>query len=286
MTQRTLEGRIAVVTGATSGIGRATALALARMGAHVVIVSRSPQKCAETAAQIAQAGGSATPIAADLSSQRGVRSVAEQIRARFPRVDVLVNNAGAIFGERRLSEDGIEMTWALNHLSYFLLTHLLLDALKAAPTARIVNVSSDAHFAVRRIPFDDLNFERQPYRAFSAYSLSKLANVMFTYALARRLEGTHITVNALHPGAVATNFGRELGGWWGWVFRVLVSRFALSPEQGAQTSIYLASAPEVAQQSGLYFDRCKPKRSSLLSYNRDAQERLWAISAEQVQLAG
>lgn len=286
MTQRTLEGRIAVVTGATSGIGRATALALARMGAHVVIVSRSPQKCAETAAQIAQAGGSATPIAADLSSQRGVRSVAEQIRARFPRVDVLVNNAGAIFGERRLSEDGIEMTWALNHLSYFLLTHLLLDALKAAPMARIVNVSSDAHFAVRRIPFDDLNFERQPYRAFSAYSLSKLANVMFTYALARRLEGTHITVNALHPGAVATNFGRELGGWWGWVFRVLVSRFALSPEQGAQTSIYLASAPEVAQQSGLYFDRCKPKRSSLLSYNRDAQERLWAISAEQVQLAG
>lgn len=286
MTQRTLEGRIAVVTGATSGIGRATALALARMGAHVVIVSRSPQKCAETAAQIAQAGGSATPIAADLSSQRGVRSVAEQIRARFPRVDVLVNNAGAIFGERRLSEDGIEMTWALNHLSYFLLTHLLLDALKAAPTARIVNVSSDAHFAVRRIPFDDLNFERQPYRAFSAYSLSKLANVMFTYALARRLEGTHITVNALHPGAVATNFGRELGGWWGWVFCVLVSRFALSPEQGAQTSIYLASAPEVAQQSGLYFDRCKPKRSSLLSYNRDAQERLWAISAKQVQLAG
>ncbi len=286
MTQRTLEGRIAVVTGATSGIGRATALALARMGAHVVIVSRSPQKCAETAAQIVQAGGSATPIAADLSSQRGVRSVAEQIRARFPRVDVLVNNAGAIFGERRLSEDGIEMTWALNHLSYFLLTHLLLDALKAAPTARIVNVSSDAHFAVRRIPFDDLNFERQPYRAFSAYSLSKLANVMFTYALARRLEGTHITVNALHPGAVATNFGRELGGWWGWVFRVLVSRFALSPEQGAQTSIYLASAPEVAQQSGLYFDRCKPKRSSPLSYNRDAQERLWAISAEQVQLAG
>lgn len=285
MNQKTLDGAIVVVTGATSGIGRATAEALAGKGAHVVIVSRDASRCAELAEHIARTGGVATFFAADLSNQREVRAAAEFICARFPRVDVLVNNAGAIFEKRLVSADGFEMTWALNHLSYFLLTHLLLEALKAAPAARIINVSSDAHFAVRHIPFDDLNFERRPYRAFGAYSLSKLANVMFTYALARRLEGTRVTANALHPGAVATNFGRNLGGLLGWAFRTLVARFALTPQQGAQTSIYLATTPEVARQSGLYFDRCRPKRSSPLSYDRDAQERLWAISAAQTGLA-
>lgn len=280
-----MKGRVVLVTGATSGIGLVTARELARMGARVIIASRSAVRCAQTAQQIAQATGNSEVLAmpTDLSSLRAVRALAERVRAEVGQLDVLVNNAGAIFGERKISADGFEMTWALNHLSYFLLTNLLLDLLSASPEGRVVNVSSDAHFAVRRADFSDINFERRRYGGFAAYCLSKLANVMFTYELARRLQGSTVTANALHPGAVATNFGRNNPGVLGLVFR-LFTCFALSPEQGAQTSIYLASSPAVAGVSGQYFDRCKPKRSSPISYDQSAQRQLWALSAAQVGL--
>ncbi|MBO9345042.1 MAG: SDR family oxidoreductase [Chloroflexi bacterium] len=278
-----MQGKVCVVTGATAGIGRVSARRLAEMGATVIIISRNPAKCDEVVAEIRQRTNNPAVEAmpADLSALGQVRAVAQRLLDRYPRIDVLLNNAGAVFTSRQVSPDGIEMTWALNHLSYFLLTHLLLDALKAAPAARVINVSSDAHL-MGRIYFDDVQFARRPYRGFAAYSQSKLANVMHAYALARRLQGTNITVNALHPGAVATNFGKNNSGLlWQLVFQ-LFGRFAISPEEGAKTSVYLASSPEVAGVSGKYFYRCKPKSSSPLSYDQQAQERLWALSMEMV----
>jgi NAD(P)-dependent dehydrogenase (short-subunit alcohol dehydrogenase family) len=189
---------------------------------------------------------------------------------------VLLNNAGAIFSSRQLSKDGIEMTWALNHLNYFLLTHLLLDALKAAPAGRVVNVSSGAH-QMGRINFDDLQGEKR-YSSWTAYGNSKLANVMFTYELARRLGGTQITTNVLHPGAVATGFGRNNGGVWNAALK-LIGRFSLSPADGAKTSIYLASSPDVAGVTGKYFDNSKAVSSSNASYDAAVQKRLWDVSA-------
>ena len=253
------------------------------MGATVIVISRNPAKCDEVVAEIRQRTNNPAVEAmpADLSALGQVRAVAQRLLDRYPRIDVLLNNAGAVFTSRQVSPDGIEMTWALNHLSYFLLTHLLLNALKAAPAARVINVSSDAHL-MGRIYFDDVQFARRPYRGFAAYSQSKLANVMHAYALARRLQGTNITVNALHPGAVATNFGKNNSGpLWQLVFQ-LFGRLAISPEEGAKTSVYLASSPEVAGVSAKYFYRCKPKSSSPLSYDQQAQERLWTLSMEMV----
>ena len=278
-----MQGKVCVVTGATAGIGRVSARRLAEMGATVIVISRNPAKCDEVVAEIRQRTNNPAVEAmpADLSALGQVRAVAQRLLDRYPRIDVLLNNAGAVFTSRQVSPDGIEMTWALNHLSYFLLTHLLLDALKAAPAARVINVSSDAHL-MGRIYFDDVQFARRPYRGFAAYSQSKLANVMHAYALARRLQGTNITVNALHPGAVATNFGKNNSGpLWQLVFQ-LFGRLAISPEEGAKTSVYLASSPEVAGVSAKYFYRCKPKSSSPLSYDQQAQERLWTLSMEMV----
>jgi len=280
-----MQGKVCVVTGATAGIGRVSAQRLAEMGATVVLISRNPAKCDEVVAEVRQRANNPAVEAmpADLSSLSQTRAVAQRLLDRYPRIDVLLNNAGAVFTSRQVSPDGIEMTWALNHLNYFLLTHLLLDALKAAPAARIINVSSDAHLT-GRIYFDDVQFVRRPYQGFAAYSQSKLANVMHAYALARRLQGTNITVNALHPGAVATNFGKNnTGPIWQLILK-LFGRFAIRPEEGAKTSVYLASSPEVAGVSGKYFYRCKPKRSSSASYDQQAQERLWVLSAEMVGL--
>ncbi len=279
-----LQGKICVVTGATAGIGRVSARRLAEMGATVVVVSRNPSKCEDVAAAIRHQTGNASVAAmpADLSSLQQVRALAQRFLDTYPRLDVLLNNAGAIFTSRQVSVDGIELTWALNHLSYFLLTHLLMDALAAAPAARVINVSSDAHL-MSTIHFADVQFERRRYSGFGAYSQSKLANIMHAYALARRLEGTPITVNALHPGAVATDFGKNNSGAWGKLFR-LFGRFTISPEEGAQTSVYLASSPEVARITGRYFYRCKPKPSSQASHDVQAQEKLWDLSAEMVSL--
>lgn len=272
-----LEGKHCVVTGGTAGIGLVTARRLAEMGATVVLVGRDAERGAAARALIAEAAGAdrAEFIRADLSDQGQVRRVAEAILGRHPRLDVLVNNAGGMFGRRRLSAEGLEMTFALNHLGYFLLTLLLLPALKAAAPARIVNVSSMAHRGVR-LDFDDLQAGRR-YSRMMAYRRSKLANLLFTRELARRLDPAEVTVNALHPGFVATELGTRHGFMPGllWKFSTL---FAIGEERGGDTPVYLASAPEAAGFRGEYFHRCRPVRPSAAALDDGAARRLWEES--------
>ena len=280
--QPNLSGKIVLVTGATDGIGLYTAEALAGMGATVILAGRNPQKTEQAARAISEKTENPTVdfLVADLSSQKEVRRLADEFRNRYDRLNVLVNNAGAMFIKRQLSVDGIEMTFALNHLAYFLLTLLLLDPITAGASARIINVSSGAHYG-GKLDFDDLQNERA-YNSWKAYSQSKLSNIYFTYELARRLEGKAITVNALHPGFVATNFGKSNGGVFRPIFG-LAHLGAISPIQGAQTSIYLASSPEVEGVTGKYFERKQALRSSEVSYDASAARRLWDAS---LQLTG
>jgi NAD(P)-dependent dehydrogenase (short-subunit alcohol dehydrogenase family) len=272
--------KICLVTGATLGIGKETAVGLARQGWRVVIVGRDEARTRETARLIASESGNSKVdfLVADLSSQAQVRRLAEQFKSKYSRLDVLINNAGAIFTRREASVDGIEKTWALNHLAEFLLTQLLLDRLEASAPARIVNVASSAHTS-GKIDFADLQGEKK-YSGLKAYSQSKLANIMFTYALARRLNGKGVTANCLHPGVVATGFGHNTPG----LVKTLVSLarpFLTTPQQGAATSIYLATSPDVAGVSGKYFAKSKPTASTPLSADVAAQERLWTISEQQ-----
>lgn len=278
--QVNLEGNVVLVTGATAGIGLETARALAQMGATVVGVGRSAERCAAAEAELRREAGAArvTYLRADLAARAEVRGLADEFWRRHRRLDVLVNNAGAYYARRQVSADGIELTWALNHLSYFLLTLGLLDILKASAPARIVNVSSGAHFG-GRIHFDDLEGRRR-YDGFAAYSQSKLANVLFTYELARRLAGAGVTVNALHPGFVATRFGHDNGGLMAAGMRLLQRLLARTPAQGAATSIYLASSPEVTGVTGKYFADEKEQASSPESYDAAAARRLWEVSEE------
>jgi retinol dehydrogenase-12 len=273
-----MKGKVCLVTGATSGIGEVAATELARRGARVVIVGRSSERCAATLERIRSSTGATAveSIVADLSSQAEVRRLADQVRERCDRLDVLLNNAGGMFLDRRESPDGIELTLALNHLSYFLLTEQLLPLLKASAPSRIVNVASDAHKGAS-IDFDDIQGRRR-YRGWRAYQQSKLANILFTYELARRLEGTGVTVNTLHPGFVRTNFFADFTGWIGFITKLGASLIAISPEAGAQTSIHLATSPEVASVSGQYFVKSRPARSSPQSHDRDAADRLWRLS--------
>ena len=282
-----MSGKTVLITGGTNGIGKVTALELAKAGATVVIIGRSASKTAQTITEIKQQSGSQSveSIIADLSSLAEVRRAAAEFKARYNRLDVLINNAGAVFAQRQQTVDGYEMTFALNHLAYFLLTNLLLDTLKASAPSRIVNVSSDAHKGAK-LNFDDLQHQ-QSYGmgGFSVYSKSKLANILFTYELARRLQGTGVTVNVLHPGFVASGFGRNNGGLMRWIMPVIQRFFAISEEQGAQTSIYLASSPEVEGVSGKYFDKSKAIPSSPESYDEAAQKRLWTVSEALIGLA-
>lgn len=281
-----MAGRTALVTGATTGIGRATAAALAERGARVLLVARDQGRGEdarrEIAARAATAGhgGAAEVLLADLSRQADVRKLAGEVRGRVDQLDVLVNNAGALFETRRLTEDGIEATLALNHVAYFLLTALLLDPLRAAGAAtgdaRVVVVASDAHQAVRTLPIDDLQLARG-WTPVRAYAVSKLANVMFAYALARRLAGTGIAANALHPGVVASGFAQGQGGTWGWFFK-LARPFLTSPATAAATSVYLASDPTIRGATGGYYKKSRPARSSAASYDVAAQEALWAAT--------
>lgn len=273
-----MDGKTILITGATNGIGRAAALALAKKGAAVVIVGRNPAKTAETVAAIKTQSGNPNveSIVADLSSMAEVRKAAETFKASHARLDVLINNAGATFAERIETADGYEMTFAFNHLAYFLLTNLLLDRLKASAPARIISVSSNAH-ATGKINFDDLN-TKTGYGG-GVYGNSKLANVMFTYELARRLDGSGVTANVLHPGLVSTGFGDNSSGLMAFAVRLL-RPFMLSPEQGADTMVYLASSPEVAGVTGQYWTRRKAVKSSAASYDVGAQERLWTVSAQ------
>jgi NAD(P)-dependent dehydrogenase (short-subunit alcohol dehydrogenase family) len=283
---RPMEGKACVVTGATSGIGRITAEELARRGAKVILVGRSDERGAAAVAGIRESTGSDLVefLRADLSAQAEVRDLAARIIDRVPRLDVLLNNAGSIFVSRQESADSIEMTWALNHLSYVLLTHLLSPLLKASAPARVVNVASSAHKGVS-IDFDDVEARRGRYRLFRQYQRSKLANILFTYELARRLEGTGVTANALHPGFVKTNIvNRE--GFFGIVFRFGAMLAAITPELGARTSIYLATSPEVETVSGRYFYRERPDVSSPQSRDRATADRLWTLSERMTGLAG
>ena len=286
-----LTGRVALVTGATSGIGRVAAEALAAYGATVLVVGRSPAKTSATVAEISAATSSSRVVGllADLSRQSEVRALVDEVRRRWPALHILVNNAGGVFAERIETADGIEQTWALNHLSYFLLTNLLLDALYAGGTparaARIVNVASSAHLRVRGLDFADLE-KRQGYFSFGAYGQSKLANIMFTYELARRLAaaGRPVTANAVHPGLVHTGFGGNNQNWLWRLAYVFINRLALSPAQGADTLIYLAAAPEVEGVTGKYFVKRRPVASSRASLDAAAARQLWAVSEQTVRL--
>lgn len=277
----TLDGTICLVTGATSGMGKATASALAHQGATVVLVARDERKGKQVRDEL-RAQSSNTNIEvllADLASQAAIRELAAAFKQRYRQLHVLVNNAGGLFFRRETTPEGLEQTFAVNHLAYMLLTELLLDVLTASAPARIINISSNAE-AAGRIDFDDLQHEhRRPFNSFNAYAQSKLANLLFTYELARRLQGTGVTVNAVRPGPVATNFGAGGRGIFR-LFPLIFRTIGVRVEQGAQTAIYLASAPEVARVTGKAFYHCKEVRTSSQSHDQALQQRLWQVSQQ------
>ena len=274
-----MSGKRVLVTGGTAGIGKQTALELARIGAEVIIVGRNAEKTAAVVESLRQATGAATvdSLLADLSSMASIRAFATAFLAKYDRLDVLINNAGALFVKREITVDGWERTFATNHLAYFLVAQLLLPALERATGARIVNVSSAAHSAAP-LDFDDLMAERTRYRSFRQYGRSKLANIFFTQELARRLSDKNITVNCLHPGFVASEFLAK-GGIWS-LIKPIGYLFAVDVVAGARTSVYLASAPEVAGVTGKYFDKCKEKQPSKIAQDDAAARRLWQVSAQ------
>jgi len=281
-----MNGKRVLITGATNGIGKVSALALAKKGAEVIIVGRNPQKTERVLNELKIESGSQKldMMIADLSSIEEIRKLAAEFLSKYDSLDVLLNNAGAMFNEYQKSADGLEMTFALNHINYFLLTNLLLDTLKKTSQekgeARIVNVSSGAHVQARNgLTLDNL-YDESSFSSFGSYGESKLANILFTYELARRLDGTGVTANALHPGFVATGFGHNTNGIMASLIKISQRFMAKSPEQGAETMIYLSSSPDVKGITGKYWDNKKAKKSSTISYDRDQQERLWEVSAE------
>jgi len=278
-----MAGRTVLVTGGSGGIGKATALALAAMGAQLAITGRDRGRAEDAAHEIRTAGGGQVDVfVADLSSQSEVRRLADEILQTLPRIHVLVNNVGGYWNTRHVTADGLERTFALNHLAPFLLTTLLLDRLKQSAPSRVVTVASHAQ-AMGRMDFDDLQGERS-YSGARAYNQSKLANVLFTYELARRLQATSVTANALHPGVVRTSFGAEDPAVVQRLFIPFLLHFMKDPAQGAATSIHLASAPHLEHVTGCYFANSKPKRSSERSYDKAAATRLWRVSADLVGL--
>lgn len=276
----TMTGKTVLVTGGTGGIGLATAAGLAGLGARVGIVGRDQQRADAAAERLRRAAGEVDVFTADVASQRQVRRLAEQVLAAYPRLDVLVNNVGGYWATRHETEDGLERTFAVNHLAPFLLTNLLLDRLRSSAPARVVTVSSGAQ-SMGRIDFDDLMGDRS-YNGQRAYNQSKLANVMFTFELARRLEGTGVTATVLHPGVVRTSFGQEDSGRWMRLMLPVARPFMKSPEEGAATSIHLASSPIVEGVTGQYFASSRPREASRASYDTGAAARLWEVSAELV----
>jgi retinol dehydrogenase 12 len=268
-----MKGKICLVTGATDGIGKVTAHELAQAGATVIGVGRNPAKIEAVTAEIGNTPGTLEFMVADLSSQAEVRALADEFKRKYNQLHVLINNAGALFTNYRETVDGIEMTFALNHLAYFLLTNLLLDTITASTPVRIINVASNAHEGYT-IDFDDLGHRRQ-YGGWTTYGASKLANIMFTYELARRLEGTEVMVNAMHPGFVNTNFQQAAR---------LDMRGPLTPEEGADTLIWLATSKDVEGITGKYFVRRRDTRSSDVSYDKVVATRLWEVSADMTGL--
>ena len=278
-----MSDKVCVVTGATSGIGEVTAARLSADGARTILVARSRDKGERVVRAIQANGGRAELVVADLASFADVRRAAQEILATCPRLDVLVNNAGAIFMTRTLTADGLESTFAVNHLAPFLLTNLLLGRLRDSAPARIVNVASRAHKR-SGIDFDDLEGKRS-YKGFKAYAQSKLCNILFTYELARRLEGTPVTANCLHPGVIASGFGKNQPGLFDLGVRI-VAPLLTTAEKGARTSLYLAESKDVEGVSGKYFDSdTREIRSSNVSYDLAAQKRLWELSEKMVGLS-
>jgi NAD(P)-dependent dehydrogenase (short-subunit alcohol dehydrogenase family) len=277
-----LKDKICIITGATGGIGLRTAEGLAAQGAQLALVARNPEKAARVGESLRRLGASSVEIfQADLSRQDDIRRVSAELLERLPRIDVLINNAGAFYNKRVETADGIEMTFALNHLAPFLMTNLLLEQL-IENKARIVTVASMAH-GNAQLDFDDLELKNE-FGGWKSYARSKLGNIMFTNELARRLDGTGATANSLHPGFVRSNFGSNNGillriGMW------LAMRFAISEVKGAATSIYLASSPEVAEFNGRYFDKCRPRYSSRISQVEESWVKLWDQSEKMVGLA-
>jgi NAD(P)-dependent dehydrogenase (short-subunit alcohol dehydrogenase family) len=271
-----MTGKLCVVTGASSGIGKETAKGLAKLGANVVMVCRNRERGQQALSEMKKTGDDQKIelMLCDLSSQKSIREFASDFKKNHASLDVLINNAGVLNRYRSGTVDGLEATFAVNHLGYFLLTNLLLDVIKKSAPARIINVSSAVHKYVA-IDFDDLQNEKN-YRGFGAYSKSKLANVLFTYELARRLEGTRVTANCLHPGGVGTNIFNTLPK----VVEAIIKLVAISPEKGAETSVYLASSPEVEGVTGKYFVKKSATRTSASSYNEDTARRLWDVSAK------
>jgi len=274
---RDITGKVCIVTGANAGIGKETALGLANLGARVVMICRDRDRGEAAQREIKQRSGDdrVELMICDLGSQKSIEQFANEFKQHYDRLDVLVNNAGVLMRERSLNEDGIESTFAINHMGYFLMTNLLLDVLKrGGATARIVNVASTAH-KYGKVDIGGWVIGRD-YSAFSAYANSKLANVLFTYELARRLEGTSVTANCLHPGAVGTNLFRGLPR----LLQALIALVTMGPERGARTSIYLAGSPDVEGVSGKYFAKRRQEKSSDASYDRDAARQLWEVSEE------
>ena len=273
-----MKDRVCLITGATSGIGKETALALAKMGSTIIVNGKNEKRGEETITEIKKISGNENVelMIANLSSLNEVRKFADRLKGKYDKLDILINNAAVFCTSRNLSLDGIEMQFAVNHLSNFLLTNLLLETLKKSNSARIINVSSNAHYQ-GRINFDDINFEKR-YFGWTVYCQSKLANVLFTYELADRLDPKQVTVNALHPGTVRTNI---VGKYASFIYRLgwnLQKPLMLPVEEGAKTSIYLASSEEVKGITGLYFVKCKSQKSSEMSYDKMLARKLWDLS--------
>ena len=278
-----MNGKICLITGGTNGIGKSTALELARMGANVTIVGRNAQKTSQVVEEIRSATGNmkVDSLLADLSSQQDVRQLADEFRSKHSQLHVMINNAGGVFMKRQISIDSIEMTFAVNHLAGFLLTNLLLDMIKTSGHARIINVSSDAH-ASGNIEFDNLQGERN--YSPKAYNNSKLANILFTTELARRLQGTDVTVNSLHPGLVSTGLAKNNGKFMAFLISTLMPIVGRSAAKGAETSVYLASSPDVEGIMGKYFYNSHPIPAAPQANDVMIAEKLWNVSAEMVQL--
>ncbi len=277
-----MKDKVCVVTGASAGIGRVTALELARQGAHVVLVCRNREKGESAIAEIkAKTGSEKTELLlCDMSSQKDIRRAARDFLAKHDRLDVLVNNAGAINDTYEKTVDGLELTFATNHLGYFLFTKLLLDCIKKSVPARIVNVASEAHKA-GKVQWDDLQYQKG-FSTMGTYSQSKLANILFTTELARRLEGTGVTVNCVHPGVVASGFAQNNKGIFK-IFYSLAKPFLVTNEKGADTQIYLASSPEVDGVTGKYYVRRKPRTPTRAAQSTEDAKRLWDVSEELVK---
>lgn len=275
-----MKNKIILITGATSGIGKETALALARMGSHIVFTSRDMEKGRQTQSFLKEKSGNDQIefIQCDLESLDSVRALADEFKRKFKRLDVLINNAGIWETQRKLSKDGIERMFAVNHLAPFLLTNLLLDLLKVSAPSRIVNVSSEAHRQAR-LDFEDIESEKS-FSSLRVYGMSKLMNILFTKELTHRLTGTAVTVNCLHPGVVNTRLFDKMSPLLQSIFRI----FMISPEKGARTSVFLASDPALMNISGEYFSNCRIKQSSKESHDIKAAEKLWELSARYVNL--